>query len=347
MRYVAALAVLIDHLIVRFCENGTLSDVWLPYAYKLGDIGVYVFFAISGFVMVISNRDKFGAWSNSVDFFLRRIIRIWPMYFLATIVVFALKYGSDAFYTFENLAKSVSFIPYIGPDDLYRPVLGKGWTLNYEMFFYAIFAVCLAFPKKSGLLIASVALVLLAAGEGHGSNVLWRFYANDIVLYFFAGMALACLIKETQASSLRVPTARLGIPGAAMAFALLFAIDVLFQDSWARQVAMLLTTFLCLYCVCFAEMRFTSETSRRLVSIFGDASYCLYLFHGFFFVALFPLMKYAKGVPLVVLVAMVVVTVSLGCAAIHLFIEKPLNRRLMHAYKHRGLVRTPKVPARG
>ncbi len=338
MRYIAALAVLIDHLIVRICENGTLSDTWLPYAYKLGDVGVFVFFAISGFVMVISNREKFGAWRNSTDFFLRRIIRIWPMYFLATIVVFALRFNSDALYTLENLMKSISFIPYIGADDLYRPVLGKGWTLNYEMFFYAIFAVCLAFPRNLGLAVAGLALVVLAASEGHGANVLWRFYANDIVLYFFAGMALAYLIKETKVSWPRTSKASVGIVCAAIAFGLLFAIDVLLQDSWTKQVAMLLTTFICLCCVCFAETKFSSQKIRRIISILGDSSYCLYLFHGFFFVAMSPIIKHAKGAYLLMLVPMIIVVVTFGCAMIHLFIEKPLNRRLMSAYKNRGLV---------
>jgi peptidoglycan/LPS O-acetylase OafA/YrhL len=82
-----------------------------------------------------------------------------------------------------------------------------------------------------------------------------------------------------------------------------------------------------------------SQSCRRFVSMLGDASYCLYLFHGFFFVALFPLLKHAKAAPLLMLVALMIVVVSSGCVLIHLFIEKPLNRRLMHAYKHRGLAR--------
>jgi peptidoglycan/LPS O-acetylase OafA/YrhL len=71
------------------------------------------------------------------------------------------------------------------------------------------------------------------------------------------------------------------------------------------------------------------------------------LFHGFFFVALFPMMKRATGVTLLMLVPLLIVVVSFGCAFIHLFIEKPLNRRLMHAYKNRRLVRASQVPTGG
>jgi peptidoglycan/LPS O-acetylase OafA/YrhL len=32
-----------------------------------------------------------------------------------------------------------------------EPVLGQGWTLNYEMFCYALFAIALTLPRRIGL----------------------------------------------------------------------------------------------------------------------------------------------------------------------------------------------------
>jgi exopolysaccharide production protein ExoZ len=151
MRFTAALSVVVDHYVIHLCEQGVFPQSWLPFSYRLGSLGVFLFFAISGFVMVLSNRNKFQVWRSSIDFVIRRIIRIWPMYFLATILVVAIKH-SDPLNSIQNILKSLAFVPYISEVGLYRPVLGKGWTLNYEMFFYAVFAVCLNFPRNRGLL---------------------------------------------------------------------------------------------------------------------------------------------------------------------------------------------------
>src|SRR5438067_1692335 len=110
VRFMAALAVLVDHLMVSLAESGRLAEGWLPFAYNLGNIGVYLFFGISGFVMVLTNRTKFQAPSSSRDFLIRRVIRIWPMYCIATLVVFAMKHSIDPMLTAGNLAKSLSFI---------------------------------------------------------------------------------------------------------------------------------------------------------------------------------------------------------------------------------------------
>lgn len=341
MRYLAALAVLVDHLIVAICDSGALSKSWLPFAYKLGDVGVFLFFAISGFVMVLSNRDKFQVRYNSIDFFVRRLIRIWPMYFVATIVVFGMKYGTDPSVTFENLLKSLSFIPYVDANDLYRPILGKGWTLNYEMFFYVIFAACLALPKRAGLLAAGFVLLMLGICEGTGSGTLWRFYANGIVLYFLVGIALAYIVRETQVKWAHSRRAEIAMISGVLLFVLLLYLNIVVQPSIALQGLMLLLTFGSLYCVCFSDSTFASPRFTSLISLLGDSSYCLYLFHGFFFFALKPILKHSGAAALMISLPLIVILVTAACILIHLCLEKPVNRIMLNAYKNIKLARQP------
>lgn len=333
-RYVAAVAVLVDHYLVRMCEQGALAQDWLPFAYRLGALGVCMFFAISGFVMVVSNRARFQLPHGSADFLARRLIRIWPMYFLATMIVFGLRHGTDPLYSVENLVKSLGFVPYVGAEDLYRPVLGKGWTLNYEMFFYAIFAVCLAFPKRTGLAVAALALLAMGLGGDAGGGTLWTFYANRIVLFFLVGMAVAWLVGET---GIRWPHSR-SAALACLACALVFALLLLFGGaSGMRSVdagLTLLGIFACLYLVCFADSRFRHPALGALVARLGDASYCLYLFHGFVLTALRPPLQ-ALSAPLqLALLPLVSALVTVVCVLVHLYVEKPLNAWLMRAYRH-------------
>lgn len=333
MRYIAALAVLVDHYVIRLCEQGTLPNSVLPLAYRLGGMGVFVFFAISGFVMVLTNRDKFGQPSNGPDFFARRLIRIWPMYFVATIIVFGARYGADPLYTFGNLLKSLLFIPYIGVEDLYRPILGKGWTLNYEMFFYAVFALCLCVPKKIGLTLAALVLVFLGANHGSEGGVLWKFYADKIVLFFMIGMVLGYLVNETRVRWPHFRSAGAAVIAGVAAFTLALFAGRLPLPPAGQEAVMFIAITVSLYAVCFKDSRFRNGGVARTVALLGDSSYSLYLFHGFIMVALNAVLNKIGSFPPAVLMLAVCVAATIGCALIHLYLEKPVNRILLDAYK--------------
>ena len=333
MRYFAALAVLVDHLVVSMCANGKLPPTLLPFAYKLGDAGVFLFFAISGFVMVLTNRDRFHSPRASLDFFLRRLIRIWPMYFIATLIVFVLKYGSDPSNNFENLFKSLAFIPYSANAELYRPILGKGWTLNYEIFFYAIFAFCLALPKRKGLILAGAILLALGLSDGLFSHHLVRFYADDIVLYFLVGLLVGALTSGTKVDWFRFKSAGAAVSIAMTIFILLFTLNTILRDGWIKNLLLLVGTFLCLFTVCFKETKFRSKKFAKIMAISGDASYCLYLFHGFFFFGLQAVFVRVPSGGIFIIMAITVAVVSIGCTLIHLLCEKPINSRLITFYK--------------
>jgi exopolysaccharide production protein ExoZ len=84
LRACAALMIVIYHCGI---ETGRLSGA--AGGGKLFDevpwgSGVPLFFAISGFIMVVTSASAFGSWSAAVDFMRRRIIRIVPLYWLVT-----------------------------------------------------------------------------------------------------------------------------------------------------------------------------------------------------------------------------------------------------------------------
>src|ERR1700730_16181483 len=133
LRAIAALAVVLCHAdqIHRWLLG--LKD---PYPLEQLASGVDLFFVISGFVMVYSSRDLFAVKGAARTFFTRRVARIVPPYWAVMVIAIPLMaLPSD----WRSLLGSYLFIPYRAPGDNIVPVYGVGWTLNFEMFFYALF----------------------------------------------------------------------------------------------------------------------------------------------------------------------------------------------------------------
>jgi hypothetical protein len=64
-------------------------------------------------------------------------------------------------YSAESIIASCLFVPWPRLDGVMQPVIGQGWALNYEMLFYAVFA--LAVLARRRVAVASVAALLAAA----------------------------------------------------------------------------------------------------------------------------------------------------------------------------------------
>jgi peptidoglycan/LPS O-acetylase OafA/YrhL len=55
--------------------------------------------------------------------------------------------------TISHLIKSLLFIPSENSKGIIAPIYGLGWTLNYEFYFYLIFAVGLLFKRNMSLIV--------------------------------------------------------------------------------------------------------------------------------------------------------------------------------------------------
>ena len=161
----------------------------------LGDYGVAIFFTISGFVIIHSHSGDFNRPGAPLRFFLKRIGRIVPLYWLIT-VLYSLKLVlTGATLALGSFLLSLFFIPQQLPDAIYgRPVYELGWTLQYEMAFYITVALALCLNFRVGIvLIAGIFLTLtgLNAGGYLGSANPLAYLGAPIVLYFLAGVAIA------------------------------------------------------------------------------------------------------------------------------------------------------------
>ncbi len=158
--------------------------------------GVDIFFVISGFIMAHASAQLFGRPGSWRPFMIRRIARIAPLYWLLTsvmIVLFA-AIGSRMWResSWGAIAASYLFLPASNPEGQAFPMLVTGWTLNYEMAFYVVFALFIGFGRSVALSL-TVATILAVAMSGlvfAPTATALRFWTDPIILEFAAGIGL-------------------------------------------------------------------------------------------------------------------------------------------------------------
>lgn len=197
-RAIAAWLVVVDHALLDV-TGADIRNPATPVAWMMGGVGVSVFFVISGFIMVHICWNDFGRRGAPAAFLWRRIIRIVPLYWLATIAAFAFHkvsatHGANA--GWPQLLRSVLFIPYCNEGGGWTPILSQGWTLNYEMFFYAIVAVALVFQRKFALPGIAAALASFALFGLFFPPGILAYLSSPIVLWFVMGVGLAVLWRR-------------------------------------------------------------------------------------------------------------------------------------------------------
>ncbi|WP_375458608.1 acyltransferase family protein [uncultured Enterovirga sp.] len=251
------------------------------------DAGVDVFFVISGFVMVYASGRLFGRKGAFREFLARRIARIVPLYWLTTtlfLLVLALRpeLVHSPPTTATAVVSSYLFLPFARPDGIVQPVYTLGWTLNYEMFFYGLFALALALPRRLAVATAGAALgmlVLLGLAWGPLPQPL-GFWTDTLLLEFAFGMALGLLRAEGVTLGL---APRLALALAALLWLGWVGGDAATTSALPRALLFGLPAAALVAACGFAPSRARSQESgwERAGTAVGDASYAVYLLHPF------------------------------------------------------------------
>ncbi len=138
LRGIAVLAVVIYHCHTR------LEGTWIHYASLWGWAGVNLFFVLSGFLItsiLVESRDKPHYFRN---FYARRALRIWPVYFLLLIVCYAVPewFLGDTLAHQDRWQTLVSYALFV-QNLRHTPLpgtLGPTWSLAIEEQYYFVWA---------------------------------------------------------------------------------------------------------------------------------------------------------------------------------------------------------------
>jgi peptidoglycan/LPS O-acetylase OafA/YrhL len=357
LRAVAALLVVADHALYYAASKGPIPAWQENLAWSLGTLGVDIFFVISGFIMVYTSSDLFGASGGSKNFAYRRIARIVPMYWLATAIEISLAYRRSSLPALDRIFCSLFFIPQVSNSgEPLRPVLGVGWTLNYEMFFYALFATALIFKRRLGasLLITGLAgLVVLGSlikplTDTSEPTTVLTFLCSPLLLLFAAGVGLGLAAEKAVRRGLYLRHARLLSLGLIVLCVLLFlsAID---HTPW-RLGWQILFWIACVAIVACAALAVDGPPTAIEAGFerLGDSSYSIYLFHFIVIAGCGRLWeRLSPEFDRLPFLCLAFVIASAAGVLIRVGIERPLLKTLRYLQPHRlrrsvGLV-TPKA----
>jgi peptidoglycan/LPS O-acetylase OafA/YrhL len=190
LRFIAFISVFFHHTILpEYFDKTMSSGVYkFIFAQKInGALGVNLFFVLSGFLityLLINEKEKFSK-IHILNFYTRRVLRIWPLYFLIVIIGFFIfpivkKMMGASVHETATLPFYILFISNFQiiqkgfPDSV---MLGVLWSVGIEEQYYIIWPLLLSFISKKYL--PKILLLLIAC------TLVFRYMhsANYLVVY--------------------------------------------------------------------------------------------------------------------------------------------------------------------
>ncbi|XHX75848.1 MAG: glycosyltransferase [Stenomitos frigidus ULC029] len=331
-RGVAALLVLLFHMTQLSQEK--LGQAFLANLFAFGSAGVDFFFVLSGFIIFFVHQADLGRRDRLKPFMLKRLIRVYPLYWLITLAIVPVYFLAPQFgYGYERqldvILKSLFLLP-----QAHFPILIVGWSLSHEVLFYLIFALAIVMPFRrfsyllSGWLVGTLAVFLLnvaGAFDPEQHFLLW-FIFNPHNLEFMLGCLAAYVVLKKQ---LKVSNT----------FLLLLGTTCFIAFGMAQTERSLPFNPILIYGISSALIVIGAATldvprSRpfvRLFSFLGDASYSIYLTHYPCFSVLLKLTIAAQFISIIgysaTMSLLLLTTLGVGCLT-YVWLEKPLVYRL-------------------
>ena len=276
LRALAAFMVVCVHLQALAVMGGAPGGVIYP-----GNAGVDLFFVISGFIMVFTTGRK---PQGPLVFFASRLRRVAPLYWSVTLALFVIARLSPALVQntpsdLHRLLDSLLFVPAPRMDGTLQPVVFVGWTLNFEMAFYVLFALGLLAPRRWVGVAATAGALVLAVLWGWAAppaSPVLGFYTRPMIVEFGLGMLLGLAWPR-----LRAPQ---GLAGPLMAVAAA-AFGLMLAGPWLWPQVDRLFAFGLPAAVIVASGLALERQGRAArwpwLQALGAASYSIYLSHFF------------------------------------------------------------------
>ncbi|WP_040280877.1 acyltransferase family protein [Psychroserpens damuponensis] len=286
LRFLLASLVLFFH-IPQLSRNQGLPYFLDAPIFNRGTEAVYMFFVLSGFLIIrliyrYKQRDDF----SIRKFYIRRILRIFPLYYLIIIFGFTfywliLPALNIPFENNYNLGEGVLLTTFFLPNifgRLYEPggILEVLWSIGIEEQFYILIAPLLFFIRKHRILLALSVLTLAYFIVFHLDifEALQRF--QFVYFFLFSGGIVAILEEKHKLEFLKISA---GIPILIIiATSLYFFTDLFrFNELWMRNVT---TTLLFgLFVHTLAHNNFGKVLNHNFLNHLGHISYGIYMFH--------------------------------------------------------------------
>ena len=329
-RAIAAIAVMVQHALegsgIETLEKGAIATSWL----NLGEVGVAIFFLVSGFVIPASMK---GAPTFGI-FWVRRLLRIYPLYWV--IFLFSVGLAVYAGGTLPPMVRTVASHALFVQSWIGWPnFVGGSWTLLLELLWYVCFSI--AFFSPIGIGLRLVMLFLLASP----AVLVLSFIVHGLPLGRFCILAL-CFWGYTYFLYFENSISRRMFIGLSAAFVLLiyacFFVGFHLQPNDAhgapdfRCVSISYIVALTLFPLFFFGRHMEWANSRTLAYL-GEISFSVYLVHS----PVMHVLAYAGISGLPFLIGTLAITIAVATLTFR-YIERPgisLSRALSARLKEK------------
>ncbi len=201
LRFVAALMVIFSHIEEQKSIFGLKSLNAIPYTSVVGALGVTLFFVLSGFLITYLLLAEMQAYSTiSVKkFYSRRILRIWPLYYLVIILgLFVLPrihffdipvrtVGINDHFTTKTILLFL-ILPNI-VRQLYTPMayILQTWSIGVEEQFYLVWPFVIKYGKNYMKIFLAIILVMAFMKTALFHRMLWK---SNSILHLFSDTSM-------------------------------------------------------------------------------------------------------------------------------------------------------------
>lgn len=273
-----------------------------------GKFGVYIFFVISGYLIALSLQ----SCSSLGEFYSKRLSRIWPLFILASVVIFTflsvfdppmVATGPKQFYeqgrpSFTSFVGQTFFLRDLGFDW----VDGVFWSILVELKFYLWVGLFAAIFKaryidmfaKSTLVLGIVEFTLVLFFAGSTPNVISALMHGGFIAQHMPLFAIGMLFFTGRRDGLTISLALLCVAQACVALSDDPPFSIVRWGQWLLIMAALLAI----------DQLFLKN---RILLFFGVYSYSIYLFHQLIGLTVMSWVAPQLGINLAMLVALAIV----------------------------------------
>ncbi|CAA0253854.1 acyltransferase family protein [Tenacibaculum maritimum] len=261
-----------------------------PYFKYLYDClpGVPLFFTISGFLITKILTEKKKKLTNKIilrSFYARRVLRIFPIYYITLILLLIFKYNSyinQFFYDFFYVSNLK-----IGYDGGYQNTIAPHfWSLSVEEQFYLFWPFIILFFKNKKILIVSSILflggIISLVISGHISQYYLFFVDRTFGNFSFIG--LGCLLAYLYTNTNVIQLFKKYLLLISWLLISIFIIGFyIFKDNiyFTFFFSFFLIAFLILFSIKINGVNFAKYNPLNFFIFIGKISYGIYIYHIF------------------------------------------------------------------
>ena len=300
LRFIAAFLVIIHHVEQIKSEYGLANHWRSRFVQIIGDQGVVLFFVLSGFLItyLLLEEEKQTGTIKVRDFYVRRILRIWPLYFfigflalavLPQIPMFILP-GYELDFIYRNLQGKIVlyllFLPNLMPYVTgFIPYASQTWSIGTEEQFYLMWPLLMKNIKRHRIalmmtIIFGYILVARALWSSHTDFLPFKYAINGFwSLFNIDCMAIGgflAILLHTQSRYLKIVRNNWIFFAALLLVSYMLSQGVTIQHVYKETYAVLFGIIILNFA---ANPAIPFHLEFGMLKYLGKISYGLYMYH--------------------------------------------------------------------